>query len=109
MLKGPPATSCYHRLPHYHDEWNRWYKSERWFDHDQYGDGVSTSGANYNHKSQITLTGDDNHHFRHLDYDTANRLSVTTDPKGNTRTITEYDANSNPHIIRGGRPSRRGR
>ncbi len=57
-------------------------------------DGLAVTETFYNANSQIVRVVDDNGHEQITAYDTANRRSVLTDGKGNTRSFA-YDENSN--------------
>jgi YD repeat-containing protein len=57
-------------------------------------DGLVVSQIFYSDNSQVLRRVDDNNHETQMRYDTANRLSVTTDDKGDTITYV-YDANNN--------------
>ena len=58
-------------------------------------DGQSTLKVTYSdYFQQVTRMVDDNSHIKRYQYDTANRLKVSIDHKGNTRKFT-HDANSN--------------
>jgi YD repeat-containing protein len=58
------------------------------------GDGFATTQTIYSDNSQVLAVINDNNHGTTNRYDTANRLSVVTDAKGNTITYT-YDSDSN--------------
>ncbi len=58
------------------------------------GDGQATRTMVYSDNSQPIQVVDDNNHTNTTAYDTANRLSLSTDAKGNT-TAYGYDANGN--------------
>ncbi len=62
------------------------------------GDGFSTVRTIYSDNSQVLAVVDDNSHGLTNRYDTANRLSSTTDAKGNTTTYA-YDASSNLRTV----------
>ncbi len=57
-------------------------------------DGLAISQTFYSDNSQVLRRVDDNNHETLMRYDTANRLSITTDDKGNTWTYA-YDTNNN--------------
>ena len=57
-------------------------------------DGLAVTEIAYSDFSGIVSRTDDNNHTLAFAFDTANRLSVVTDPMGNTETRS-YDANSN--------------
>lgn len=58
------------------------------------GDGSSTTSTVYSPCGQILATLDDAEHATRTTYDTANRVSMVTDPRGN-RIIYGYDQASN--------------
>ncbi len=58
------------------------------------GDGLSSTVTVYSDNSQVLSVTDDNNRVTTIQYDTANRPSVVTDAKNNTKTYT-YDQNSN--------------
>jgi YD repeat-containing protein len=60
------------------------------------GDGYASTLDFFSPNSQRIATVDDGGHTNHFLYDTVNRLAVTIDPKGNTRT-NSYDAEG--HLI----------
>ena len=63
------------------------------------GDGLAVTATDTNGAGQPTVQTDDNWHSHTYSYDAAGRLTVVTDPKGNTRTVTAYDLNSNPLLV----------
>jgi RHS repeat-associated protein len=62
------------------------------------GDGQSTTQYFYSPSFHLIRVVDDNNHDATVSLDTANRVSVVTDAKGNTLTYS-YDANSNVTAI----------
>jgi len=58
------------------------------------GDGLATTRTTYSDNSQVLAVINDNNHGTTNRYDTANRLGVITDAKGNTIAYS-YDSDSN--------------
>ncbi|MFO0974206.1 MAG: RHS repeat-associated core domain-containing protein [Phycisphaerae bacterium] len=58
------------------------------------GDGQSTTTVAYAANSQVTAITDDGGHALQFGYDTANRRTQTTDPRGNV-VVHVFDGNSN--------------
>lgn len=58
------------------------------------GDGQATMVWTYSDTSQLLTVSNDNGHVSSRNYDTANRVAMTTDSAGNTRQFS-YDADSN--------------
>ncbi len=80
------------------DELNRLVRTEaKFFDLDtgapRGGDGLVTTDIHFAANSLVSEVVDDNGHARRWKYDTANRVSVQTDAKGNEVRFS-YDANS---------------
>lgn len=72
-------------------------RDEKFFDPSTgapYGDGFSTIKICYDAASHVIRTEDDNAHVTTFEYDTVERLSRSTDARGDTETLT-YDADSN--------------
>lgn len=87
---------------HYDEVDRRTVQAEAFFDTDTGDpilDGLATARTVYSDDSRVTRTINDNDHAKDYSYDTANRVSVVTDAKGNEVKHT-YDANSNIVAIR---------